>query len=162
GNFIGTNAAGTGALGNQVGVGAFGPDSLIGGQTAGTGNLISGNALLGIQVEFGAGNVIQGNKIGTDSSGAGALPNGTGVGIAASGATVGGPGGGAGNQIAFNTLAGVVVLGDTSVANGFRGNAIWGNGALGIDLGRDGVTSNDPNGGPRSGPNRIQNYPVIT
>jgi titin len=162
GNFIGTNAAGTGALGNQVGVGAFGPGSLIGGPTAGAGNLISGNALQGIDVEFGPGNVIQGNRIGTDAEGLGALPNGIGVGIAASSTTVGGPGGGAGNRIAFNTRAGVALLGDTSVGNGIRGNAIWGNGALGIDLGRNGVTPNDPAGGPRTGPNRLQNYPEIT
>ena len=35
------------------------------------------------------------------------------------------------------------------------------NGGLGIDLGNDGVTPNSP-GGPHSGPNHFQNYPILT
>jgi len=35
------------------------------------------------------------------------------------------------------------------------------NGALGIDLGADGVTLNTP-GGPHTGPNDFQNYPVLS
>ncbi len=45
-------------------------------------------------------------------------------------------------------------------ANPIRGNAIYGNGALGIDLGSDGVTFNDPPDFD-SGPNQFQNFPVI-
>jgi thiol-disulfide isomerase/thioredoxin len=40
-------------------------------------------------------------------------------------------------------------------------NSIWGNGGLGIDLGNDGVTTNTP-GTHTSGPNLLQNSPVLT
>src|SRR3989454_5779697 len=43
GNFIGTNAAGTAALGNGTGVLVTEPNNTIGGTTPGAGNVISGN-----------------------------------------------------------------------------------------------------------------------
>ncbi len=100
GNSIGTNAAGTAALSNSGdGVHISGDegsssDITIGGAIAGAGNLISGNT--GTGVEFGGANttgiVVQGNLIGTDSSGTAAIANGTGVGLetGASGNTIGG------------------------------------------------------------------------
>ena len=78
--------------------------------------------------------------------------------------TVGGTAAGAGNTIAFNGGAGVVVgsnSGDQAVGNAILSNSIYGNGALGIDLGDDGVTLNTP-GGPHSGPNDLQNFPVLS
>jgi hypothetical protein len=92
GNFLGTNAAGTGALGNSfAGVAIFNAahDNLVGGTTgvnpggrlAGARNLISGNGTDGVFMgNFGVGgahnNTVQGNYIGTDVNGAAALGNG--------------------------------------------------------------------------------------
>ncbi|HKQ06162.1 MAG TPA: hypothetical protein VJ464_13585 [Blastocatellia bacterium] len=98
GNLIGTDLTGTAPLGNQgagVLLGGFlvnqnntpviARDNTIGGTTAGTANLISGNIGPGITiVNFGCtGNVVLGNLIGTDTHGTRALPNqGNGVSIA--------------------------------------------------------------------------------
>ena len=78
--------------------------------------------------------------------------------------TVGGTVSGAGNTIAFNAAAGVLVgtsITGTESQDAILGNLIFANGALGIDLGDDGVTMNTP-GGPHTGPNVLQNFPVIT
>ncbi len=116
GNLIGTNARGTGALGNGfTGVWVDGDsDNVIGGHTtAGEGNVISGNGAGGIRItaSFGtgpaAGNLIEGNRIGTDPSGTVSIGN-TGAGIliesftgeSAAGNTVGGTAPLAGNVIA--------------------------------------------------------------
>src|SRR5581483_1298158 len=77
GNYIGTDVTGTVALGNRVfGVDAQRPNITVGGTTAGAGNLISGNGAGGIQATVG---VIQGNFIGTDTTGMHAIANGMGV-----------------------------------------------------------------------------------
>jgi len=54
-----------------------------------------------------------------------------------------------------------VTLSDTNVRNAIRGNDIFYNELLGIDLGDDGVTPNDPMD-VDPGPNEFQNYPVLT
>jgi len=46
------------------------------------------------------------------------------------------------------------------VRNAVRANSIFANAAIGIDLGGNGVTPNDP-GDPDSGANGLQNYPVL-
>ena len=73
--------------------------------------------------------------------------------------TVGGTVAGAGNIIANNSLAGVVVGSD--VGNAIEGNAIFANGQLGIDLSDDGVTPNDVGDGD-TGANNLQNFPLLT
>ncbi len=70
-----------------------------------------------------------------------------------------------GNVLAFNALGGIVV-GGSSQNNLIRGNVITDNGGLGIDLvdpkfGEGRITPNDE-GDADSGPNGLQNYPVIT
>src|SRR5262249_50684569 len=45
-------------------------------------------------------------------------------------------------------------------ANGILGNAVYSNGALGIDLGSNGVTFNDFQD-PDSGANLFQNFPIV-
>ena len=170
GNYIGTDVTGSADLGN-AGEGVIiqdAPNNTIGGSQPGEGNVISGNDSRGIFVSrIGAsGNVMQGNFIGTDVTGSADLGNG-GEGVIIQDApdnTIGGQQPGEGNVIAFNSSGGVVVGGspeDTSVSNSVRGNAIYSNGALGIDLGDDGVSVNDDLDAD-TGPNNLQNFPVLT
>ena len=70
-------------------------------------------------------------------------------------------GSGNGNQIAFNYAAGVLVDDTNTMGIAIRGNSIFSNGGLGIDLNNDGVTTNDT-GDADMGPNGLQNFPVIT
>ncbi len=165
GNFIGTNASGTAAIGNgnngvYISVGAT--SNTIGGTTAAARNIISGNFGNGVAISITGsnGNVVEGNYIGTGTSGTGAIGNhGDGVRID-SGAANNIIGVLAGNLIAFNAK-GVVVTDNGTVDNAVEGNAIFSNTGLGIDLNDDGVTPNTP-GGPHTGPNNLQNYPVLT
>lgn len=73
--------------------------------------------------------------------------------------TIGGTSGGAGNTIAFNGGAGVMVY--SGVNNAILSNSIHDNDGLGIDLGHDGVTLND-DPDPDEGANHLQNFPVPT
>src|SRR6185369_8175108 len=83
GNFIGTDVTGTIALGNKgFGVSTQGENILVGGTTAGAGNVVSGTTGsapffvgAGINPTGGIGVLVQGNLIGTNASGTAALPN---------------------------------------------------------------------------------------
>jgi N-acetylneuraminic acid mutarotase len=87
----------------------------------------------GIYLSVGGGDVIAGNYIGTDASGALHLGNtGAGVYLYASNDVIGGTAVGSGNTIAFNGSAGVLVSGGSG--NAIRGNAIFGNGSSRIVL----------------------------
>jgi hypothetical protein len=158
-----------------------GPMNLIGGTTPGAANVISANGRHGILFTSPAsgGTLVQGNAIGTDLSGTLALGN-AGHGIQLEG-NVGEVVIGAsrnsdapadfGNVIAHNGGAGVNVLGGHAFGNTIRGNSIHSNLGLGIDLGGDGLTTND-DGDPTAvppippdldlGPNELQNAPNLT
>src|SRR5262249_39429538 len=70
GNFIGTDATGTQAVGNQIGISVHDAnDNQIGGAGPGEGNLISGNADGVALFSNSTGNRVQGNRIGTDVTG---------------------------------------------------------------------------------------------
>jgi parallel beta-helix repeat protein len=164
GNYIGTNAAGTGAVANTLaGIRVSSPDSTIGGTVAGAGNLVSGNGSaptsVGIEIQGGTGTLIQGNRIGQNANGTGAVANGIGISVNGSSNTIGGTQLAAANIVAGNTGAGVRII--SGAGNGVLGNQISGNGALGIDLGAAGVTAND-NGDADTGANNLQNFPVLT
>lgn len=121
GNYIGTDSTGTAAVGNitdgvYVGAGAY--RTRIGGANPGAGNVVSGNQR-GIAVgrRFGDGlatafeTVVQGNRIGTDSSGTVAVPNTlSGVVVASPDTLIGGSEEGAGNLISGNAQNGVRVV----------------------------------------------------
>jgi CSLREA domain-containing protein len=186
GNFIGTNAAGTAALPNGfAGINvAGGVGNTIGGAAAGSDNVISGNGAAGVLLTHpGEGssateNVITGNKIGTNAAGTVAVPN-TGPGVYAFNGgrnVIGRPS--EGNLIANNGGEGVLVSGVDGAfgptlfendGNSIRGNSIFSNGRLGIDLNPnvdtpltpgDGVTANDAGDGD-NGSNQLQNFPLV-
>ena len=166
GNYVGTDATGTKDLGNTYhGVYIdYGKNNTIGGTTAGERNVISGNNGNGILIEgAGAtGNKVLGNYLGTDKNGAalGNSANGVYIGEAPDN-TIGGATAGERNTISGNDGSGVSIVGDTATANRILQNAIFSNGGLGIDLGDDGPTANDP-GDTDTGPNNLQNKPVIS
>jgi hypothetical protein len=169
-NLIGTNATGTAGLGGGRGVVIASGNASSNHNTI-AGNLISGGTT-GIQISTSPsfpvqGLVIQGNKIGTDIKGKKAIPNSSdGIDIIGEGgATIGGANPGEGNIIAFNGGVGVFVTDSATTGYAISGNSIFANGGLGIDLSGgqipDGVTPNDT-GDADSGPNGLQNYPVLT
>jgi titin len=143
GNYIGTSPDGAHAVGSTfagVIIFAGANNNTIGGAVTGAGNVISGFFGYGLYLSGvgTTGNWIEGNNIGADATGTNALSNG--VGLILFGGTSNNiiglkPGGsGSGNQIAFNYNDGVRV-GDTNTAGiSIRGNSIFGNGGLGIDL----------------------------
>ena len=170
GNEIGTDVTGTVALRNLWdGVASFGgDDNTIGGSTAGAGNVISGNGGVGVQIygNQSTGNLVSGNVIGTDIGGTKALGNARGgveingdVARPVSGNTIGGLTADAGNLITQNGGPGVVIYLATAVGNPILGNRIFANAGQAIDLGGDGVTENAPS--PRTGPDDLQDFPVI-
>ncbi|MDB5255530.1 MAG: hypothetical protein JWM14_225 [Chitinophagaceae bacterium] len=79
GNFIGTNSTGAAAVANgRSGLHIQGSATpVIGGTAAGESNTISGNAWDGIQLETATNATIQGNFIGTNSTGTAAIGNGS-------------------------------------------------------------------------------------
>jgi hypothetical protein len=154
GNLIGTNAAGTAALGNQAFDGGLrftaGVNNTVGGTAAGAGNVIAGNDNSGVVLTDGSrNNVVEGNYIGTNSAGAN-LGNGRfGVVVYAFAYNnlIGGTGSGAGNVIAYNAWAGVSVgvTYDTNVGvvgNAILGNSIHDNGGPGIVLSTSAANNN--------------------
>jgi len=176
GNRIGTNRSGTAAIPNNYGIfvrNAEGMENnIIGGASPGAGNVISGNNDVGIVVKWSDNIVIQGNLIGVGGNGRDALGNG-GLGSIRAGIyvlqdsqhiAIGGVEPGQGNTIAFNAGGGVVIA-TPARNNPIRGNRIFGNGGLGIDLEPLGVTPNDVGSNPPDadgGPNLTQNFPVLT
>jgi parallel beta-helix repeat protein len=127
GNFIGTNPAGTAAVGNTFGV--YIQDAS-GNTIGGTGlarNIISGNADDGINIlgSSATGNTIAGNYVGLDAIGTTALGNGDdGINIESPNNTVGGTTAGERNVISGNASHGVVIVGSSASGNKVLGNYI--------------------------------------
>ena len=110
GNYLGTDPSGVYALGNGAGIAISGsPDNQIGSSVPSSGNLISGNTILGVYVvsEELTNNKIIGNKIGTDISGELAMGNEeVGVYLTAPENVIGGTKTGEGNLIS-DSLVGI-------------------------------------------------------
>ncbi len=165
GNFVGTNLDGSQDRGNaNTGIGiAFGAtNTTVGGSSVADRNVISGNDTDGVYlVSDGGNNQVSGNFIGLNAAGTAGIPNSqNGVFFEDSdNNTIGGTSNGEGNRIAFNREDGIAVD-SASRNNSFLANEIFSNNQLGIDLGNDGVTSND-NGDGDSGANDKQNTPIL-
>ncbi len=148
GNFIGTNAAGTAAVANTsygIVISAPANGTTIGGASAGGRNLVSGNNGDGIRIDT-TGNVVAGNRVGTDVTGTLPIPN------KSSGIhsyfnigpnTIGGTTAGAGNLVSGNTQDGIqldnnttadIVVQGNRVGTNATGTAAVPNGANGIHL----------------------------
>jgi titin len=134
-NYIGTNAAGTAAVGSfNIGVLVIADRNLIGGTVPNARNVISGNASgIDISGSLGAlptGNQVQGNYIGTNAAGTAAIPNSfAGVAIVdAPGNTIGGTAAGARNVISGNAVGGngrgVIISLSSATNNEVLGNYI--------------------------------------
>ncbi len=137
GNLVGINVGGGASLGNKTGI-AIADDAaenVIGGTQPAARNVISANAEDGVRVA-GTGNTLQGNLIGTDSTGAAKMGNGqNGILMGGRNNAVGGLIPGAGNVIANNRSSGVYV----AAASGSRilSNTIYSNSGADIEVGRD-------------------------
>ena len=143
-------------------------------------NIISGNRASGVSISsnYASANTVSGNYIGVGANGTTAIgnrDNGVQISNLATNNTVGGTGVTAGacdnscNVIANNgdpanstsARAGVYVDLTGSSGNKIRGNSIFNNNGIGIDLGAVGSTANDA-GDPDTGPNNLQNFPSLT
>jgi len=128
GNGIGTDITGFAGQGNgSDGIELSSTEGaiLIGG-TGASGNTISANAQSGIYAhDGGTGIVIQGNYLGTNVQGTGALANYTGITIAQQpDVVIGGTAPGEGNVISGNTMRGVDLSGAATSGCVLEGNAI--------------------------------------
>ncbi len=138
-----STATGVIIRGNAIGVGADGVSSIV----AGNGNsliAISGGTLSYADLEIGGPDPADGNVIAFGGQ------NGITVNTVQTGNRI------IGNTIRNNSGNGILLLDSTRVA--VIGNRIFGNGLLGIELGLDGITTNDAGDGD-TGPNDLLNFP---
>lgn len=155
GDYIGTNFGGTTDVaynGASLGNGSIGvlinggsTNNIVGGTAAGTADVISGNGVYGVYVSDSttSGNVVEGDFIGTDSTGSNPLGNDDGVDVAdgAYDNTIGGATTAARDVISGNSLDGV------QLSSSGAGDVVWGD-YIGINAndtkalanGRSGVT----------------------
>ena len=174
GNLIGTDLSGTSAVPNaHSGLwirdstsNFIGGADAIGAPIAVERNVISGNGTNGVYLDANsAGNRIQGNYIGTNVSGLGALPNnGPGVWLWGASSNIIGPSvSGTGNLISGNNGDGI------RMTNGSNSNRIFGN-YIGIDAngtadlgnGEDGIEIDDNSDGNFVGESAPPNINVIS
>jgi hypothetical protein len=76
GNYIGVDPAGSLPLPNAGGLAISSPGNLVGGTSAGAGNLVQS-----VSISSADGNTVQGNLIGLDAAGTASLAGGAGIGV---------------------------------------------------------------------------------
>jgi hypothetical protein len=131
GNYLGTDATGTASHPNAmegIWIAPGARDNVIGGSKPGEGNLISGNALYGLNIggSGATGNVVKGNYIGVDATGQKALKNRYGL-VLSNGAqrnTIGGTEPGDANIISGNQSSGILIRSADTADNVIIGNFI--------------------------------------
>ena len=174
GNYIGVDVTGAAPLGNfNRGINIDSPAVIIGGTSAGARNVISGNGSIGIVLgngPSGSSAVVQGNYIGTDATGTVAMGNGDrGIHVGGGNHTIGGIGPGEANIVAYtrsfagNTGDGVYL--PFSQGNVIRGNSIYGNAGLGIDVMPFGTPERRRSERHRRRgrrPKPMQNFPIVS
>jgi len=129
GNYIGTDALGSSAVGNALnGIRIWaGAENVVGGDTEGERNIVSGNTQHGVRILGAMNNTISGNYIGTDASGSSELGNandGVRIGAGAENNTVGGQTAGERNVISGNGRIGVSIYNSGTTSNTISGNFI--------------------------------------
>ncbi len=142
--FIGTNPAGSAAVGNATGISILNSsNNVVGGSGTGAGGLISGNGVGVVVNGTSSNNRIEGNRIGTNRSGTAALANsGDGVTLFA----------GDGNRILNNTISGNggngvsvtgsatnTIIGGNRLGSDVTGTSFVSNGSAGITVSGSGV-----------------------
>jgi hypothetical protein len=182
GNFFNINPAGaiaspqatTGILIQYLSTDLGATGNTIGGTTPEARNFFAGyaNGLI-LDGPGVSGNTVLGNSIGFDITGNNPLPVGTGIFIenGAANTTIGGTAPGAGNIIRFTGNGVALFRGDgvdlpAGTGNAIQDNTFEGDGSPPIDLqggdeNANGETANDP-GDADTGPNNLQNNPVLT
>ena len=177
GNYIGTDITGNASLGNisqGLDINTF-TSTIIG--TNGDGirdeierNIISGNTTDGIRISNADRTIVSGNHIGLGEDGITAVGNGSRgifITVGTQDAIIGYDPSMAvsdpdivGNKIHHNDDAAVAISSSTATKNRISRNSMFDNGAIGIDLDYDSVTTND-NGDGDSGSNNLLNFPVF-
>ncbi len=172
GNLIGTNASGDTALGNGfdgVRIEGGAANNTIGGdQTANLGNVIGGNSQVGVNVNSGDDNKVQGNWIGTNATDddLGNAWEGIHFDFNSSGNLIGSTTTALANVIAYNSVGVAFNSTAAGTGNSVLGNAIHNNAGLAIDIeggteDPNGVTQNDGDDSDTGG-NNLQNFPVLS
>ncbi len=133
GNYIGTNAAGTAAVGNgNQGVFINAANNVVGGTVTGYGNVISGTvnwAGIGLDTQA-SGTLVAGNLIGLNAAGTAALANnGGGITVLSANNTIGGVTAETRNVISGNNSRGIYIYGAAATGNVVIGNYIGTNAA---------------------------------
>lgn len=119
----------------------------------GDGSIVKGLIIFGFS---DVGILVSGNGNDVGEANAGNIIASNGVGIEIDGTDEGDSNNVTGNWIDTNSSGA-----DSANGNAILGNSIYGNARLGIDLGDDGVTPNDPDDSD-TGANNLQNFPVLT
>ena len=159
GNFIGLTSDGSTRSGNGAGITLF-SRALVGGTAFGARNVISGNTVAAVQLQAASAQII-GNLFGPDKTGQLSRNSGTAIQFQGSSSanqigTVAAP-----NRFRFNGHSIRTLNSTATFGNEWTHNLISGTSNIAIDLGGDNVvTPNDLND-TDTGPNGLQNFPVI-